>query len=412
MTRLKGGEARGRAREVNGPGEATNALLLDPFSGVSGDMFLAALVDLGVSFDAVREIVLADPVFRGVRAESKRVSRGVFDAVQVTVSCPPPEAHRSISDILRIIDGSSFGGGVKRGAAKTFETLAAAEAKVHGGDREAVHFHEVGALDAMFDIFAAHVALDLLGNPRCLTRPVALGSGKTSSGHGEIPLPAPAALELLAGFKLRFGEREEELVTPTGAAILASRFAPLPEEAYFVSRRIGYGAGSREGLGLPNVLRAILGTIESRPSRVSVVTTTIDDMSAEVFGYVMERLLGRGALDVYYNSVMMKKNRPGVEVTVIAEEAHVSDVVEFLMSETTTLGVRVHTEDRVELPRSRAEVETPYGKVAVKVAERPGGAETMSPEYESCRTLAEQAGVPLVEIYDAARRAWKERDES
>jgi len=389
-----------------------NALVLDPFSGVSGDMFLAALVDLGVSFDEVRRAVLEGPVFQGVRAESRRVARGVFDAVQVTVACPPSTAHRSVSDIRRIIDGSSFDEGVKQGIVKTFDMLADAEAKLHGCDREAVHFHEVGALDAMFDIFAAHTALRFLGNPRCYSRPVALGAGKTVCGHGEIPLPAPATLELLGGFQLRFTEREEELVTPTGAAILASVSAPLPPDALVVPHRIGYGAGSREGKGLPNVLRAVLGTVESRPAHVSVVTTTIDDMSPEIFGYLMERLLGRGALDVYYSPVMMKKNRPGVEVTVIAEEENAAGVIECLMSETTTLGVRVHREERVELTRRRAEVDTPYGPVIVKVAERPGGVETMSPEYESCKGLAEKAGVPLVEIYDAAKKAWSGKNKS
>jgi uncharacterized protein (TIGR00299 family) protein len=375
-------------------------------------MFLAALVDLGVPFEEIRAKVLEGPVFQGVSAESRRVARGVFDAVQVAVACPPSTGHRSVSDIRRIVDASSFDGGVKQGIMKTFDMLAGAEAKVHGCDRDAVHFHEVGALDAMFDIFAAHTALDLLGNPLCYSRPVALGAGKTVCGHGEIPLPAPATLELLDGFQLRFTEREEELVTPTGAAILASVAVPLPADALVVPRRIGYGAGSREGKGLPNVLRAVLGSVEARPAHVSVITTTIDDMSPEIFGYLMERLLGRGALDVYYSPVMMKKNRPGVEVTVIAEETNAAGVIEFLMSETTTLGVRVHREERVELNRRRAEVDTPFGPVTVKVAERPGGVETMSPEYESCKRLAEKAGVPLAEIYDAAKKAWSGKNKS
>jgi len=389
----------------------TKSLVIDPFSGVSGDMFIASLVDLGVPFEEVRGPILAMPVLKGVRADLTRVSRGVFDAARVTVECPHVHEHRSLSDIRKTVEHSGLGERVKNGIMKTFEALAAAEAKVHGCSRDEVHFHEVGALDAMFDIFAAHLALELLGNPACYTRPIALGTGKTTCAHGEIPLPAPAALELLGGFEVRFTDRGEELVTPTGAAIVASLFKPLGPDALVVPSRVGYGAGSREGTGLPNVLRAFLCDIEARPAHVSILTSTIDDMNPEVYGYLMEQLLARGALDVYYNAVMMKKNRPGVEVTVIAEESDASRLAEYLMTETTTLGVRVHREERVELPRRRETIATRYGDVAVKVAERPGGVSTMSPEYESCRALAAKSGVPLIEIYEAAKKAWNERME-
>jgi hypothetical protein len=387
----------------------TKTLILDPFSGVSGDMFLAALVDLGAPFDAIRRAILDIPVFEGVRAELETVTRGVFEAVRVDVRCPDSSEHRSLSDIRKIVEASGFSPGVKERILGTFEALAGAESKVHGCEREKVHFHEVGALDAMFDIFGAHLALEFLGNPACYTRPIGLGEGKTLCRHGEIPIPAPATLELLRGFPVKFSGREEELVTPTGAAIVASRFKPLPAEALLVPERVGYGAGTREGKGLPNVLRALLGAIEERPARVSILTCTIDDMNPEVYGYLMERLFADGALEVYYNSVMMKKNRPGVEVTVITEERDAARIVDFLMTETTTLGVRVHGEERIELRRRRETVETPFGPVALKVAERPGGGETMSPEYESCKMLAEQAGVPLIEIYEAAKKAWNER---
>jgi hypothetical protein len=387
----------------------TKALVLDPFSGVSGDMFLAALVDLGVPFDAVRSAVLGVPEFAGVDVEVTRVARGVFEAVQLHVTCPQSTEHRSISDIRRIVQTSRFKETVKKRIARTFDALADAEAKVHGCSRDEVHFHEVGALDAMFDIFGAHVALDLLGDPACFVRPIVLGSGKTTCRHGEIPLPAPATLELLAGFKVKFTEREEELVTPTGAAIVSSRFEMLPADALVVPERVGYGAGTRQGKGLPNVLRAVLCTIEPRTAQVCIVTSTIDDMNPEVYGYVMEQLFSRGALDVYYNPVMMKKNRPGVEVTVTSEEKNVTHVVDFLMRETTTLGARIHREDRVELPRRSETVTTMWGPVVVKVAVRPGGMKTMSPEYESCRTLAEKNGIPLVKIYEAARKAWNEK---
>jgi len=387
----------------------TRALVLDPFSGVSGDMFLAALIDLGVPFDAVRRAVLDLPEFAGVYVETARVARGVFEAVQVHVTCPPSSVDRSVSDILRIVQASGLKDDVKKNIARTFDALADAEAKVHGCSRDAVHFHEVGALDAMFDIIGAHVALDLLGNPACFVRPITLGSGSTTCRHGEIPLPAPATLELLGGFKVKFTERDEELVTPTGAAIVSSRFEMLPADALVVPERVGYGAGTRPGEGLPNVLRAMLCAIEPRSAHVCIVTSTIDDMNPEVYGYVMDQLFSQGALDVYYNPVMMKKNRPGVEITVTSEEKDAARVVDFLMKETTTLGARIHREERVELARRSDTVQTSWGLVAVKVADRPGGVETMSPEYESCKTMAEKNGVPLIEIYEAARKAWDER---
>ncbi|UCG50559.1 MAG: nickel pincer cofactor biosynthesis protein LarC [Candidatus Latescibacterota bacterium] len=387
----------------------TNVLVIDPFSGTSGDMFLAALVDLGVPFEMLCETVLGVPELRDVRATRKTVKRGVIEATQIIVECPTESHHRSVSDIRKIVNGSRLEDNVKKGIIKTFDALAEAEAKVHGSDRDDVHFHEVGALDAMFDIFGAHVALELLGNPLCYTRPIVLGTGKTNSQHGEIPIPAPATLELLAGYRIKLAERDEELVTPTGAAIIASIFAPLPEDAFITPARVGYGAGTRESEGLPNILRAFVGSLERSMGHVCILTSTIDDMNPEVYGFVMEQLFAQGVLDVYCNQVMMKKNRPGVELTVITEEMDAHRIADFLMANSTTLGVRIHREERVELPRRKDKLETPYGTVTIKIADRPGGAETMSPEYESCRALAKTAGVPIIDIYEAARRAWDKK---
>jgi uncharacterized protein (TIGR00299 family) protein len=372
-------------------------------------MFLAAFADVGAPFETIRDAVLTIPELSGVRAELQKVTRGVFAATRIEVTCPEAHHHRSFSKIRSIIEESKLSERVKIGAIATFEHLADAEAKVHGTDREDVHFHEVGALDAMFDIIAAHVAVESLGNPRCVTRPVTVGTGATTCQHGEIPIPAPASIELLTGHRVRFSDRNEELVTPTGAAIIASVFKPVGADAFFVPDRVGYGAGTRENDGLPNVLRIMAGTIEESPVRVCIVTSTIDDMNPEIYGHLMDRLFAEGCLDVYYNPVMMKKNRPGVEVTIITEERDVYRIAEFLMANTTTLGVRIDREERVELRRRKASIETPYGTVTVKVAERPGGVETMSPEFESCRTAAESAGVPLMDVYEAAKRAWEKR---
>ena len=390
----------------------TNILVIDPFSGTSGDMFLGALTDLGVPFEELRDTVLAIPELAKVTAQRQTVTRGVFEATQIVVECPHEHHHRSITDIERIVADSKLKDHVKKGILATFDALANAEAKVHGMERDKVHFHEVGALDAMFDIMGAHIGLDLLGGPVCYTRAIALGTGQTTSDHGAIPIPAPATLEWLAGYPVKMSERDEELVTPTGAAIIASVFEVLPRDALITPRQVGYGAGTREGKGLPNVLRAVLGALDSTLGDVSILTSTIDDMNPEVYGYLMDQLFAEGALEVYYNQVIMKKNRPGIEITVIKEEKDARRMADFLMTHSTTWGVRIHNEERVELERRKGTLVTSMGTVAIKIAVRPDGTETMSPEYESCKVLAEAAGVPLKEVYQAARTIWDRKRQS
>jgi len=382
-------------------------LIIDPFSGASGDMFLGALVDLGAPFEALRETLRGIPELAGVSIERESVTRGVFAATRIKVTCPAEKAHRSLSTIRDLIEKADIGDGVKKGAIETFTRLATAEAKVHGSDIESVHFHEVGALDAIADIVGTHVALDLLGNPQCLVRTITVGSGTTKGAHGKMPLPAPATLELLAGLPVRFSERGEELVTPTGAALIASTATPLSTGSLVVPEKVGYGAGSREGDGLPNVLRVVLATADEGRGHVCIITSTLDDMNPEVYGYLMEQLFTNGALEVYYNPVMMKKNRPGVEVTLIGEEQNAYELANLLMANTTTIGVRIHREERIELPRRQASVDTPYGKIEVKVATRPGGSELVSPEYESCKKAAQKSGASLLDIYEAVRQAWE-----
>jgi uncharacterized protein (TIGR00299 family) protein len=383
------------------------ALIIDPFSGASGDMFLGALVDLGAPFDAVRKTLHSIPALANVSIEREAVTRGVFAATRIKVTCPEEKAHRPLSTIRELVEKADIRDDVKRGAIETFTLLATAEAKVHGCDIEDVHFHEVGALDAITDIVGTHVALGLLGNPQCFVRTITAGSGATQGAHGKMPLPAPATLELLAGLPVRFSDRGEELVTPTGAALIASTARPLSTGTLVVPEKVGYGAGSREGEGLPNVLRAILATAGEGRGHVCIITSTLDDMNPEVYGYLMEQLFANGALEVYYNAVMMKKNRPGVEVTLISEEQSVYGLANLLMANTTTIGVRIHREERIELARRKASVDTPYGTIEIKVATRPGGSELVSPEYESCKKAALQSGANLLDVYEAARKAWE-----
>lgn len=388
------------------------ALVLDPFSGVSGDMVLGALIDVGAPVDVLHDVVTRVPALSKVKVEASVVQRGPLRATSVRVDTPHEHAHRTLAVIRKLIEEAALSPKVKKGAVDTFTRLAAAEAKVHGIDIEAVHFHEVGALDAIVDIVGAHALLEHLGVEKGFTRPFALGSGSAESEHGAIPVPAPATVELLSGFPVYFTELNEELVTPTGAAIVAANFAPLPTSAMVTAERTGYGAGTRERDGIPNVLRVIAGTVVEGKGRVCIVTSTIDNMNPELYGDVMERLFGEGALEVYYNPIIMKKNRPGVEVTVISEEKDLDRVAQCLLTHTTTLGLRVHREERIELARRKDSVDTAFGRIAVKIAERPGGQTTVSPEYESCREAAKRANVSVIEVFEAARRAWDASNES
>ncbi|MDH3215248.1 MAG: nickel pincer cofactor biosynthesis protein LarC [Candidatus Krumholzibacteria bacterium] len=385
------------------------ALVVDPFSGASGDMFLGALVSVGAPFDLLKRTLLAVPALEKVSVKQHMVSRGVFAATRIEITCPPERAHRSLSVILEIIDEADLKDQVKAGAAKTFTLLARAEAKVHGCDVEEIHFHEVGALDAIADIIGVHVAVDLLDNPAGLVRPIALGSGTTQTEHGEIPVPSPATLELLSGYEVQFSDIAEELVTPTGAALISSLCRPLDPASLITAGAVGYGAGGRDRDGLPNVLRVILGKTDEGKGRVCIITSTVDDMSPEVYGYLMDQLFAQGALEVYYCPVMMKKSRPGVEVTLITEEHNAYRLADFLMSNTTTLGVRVSREERIELSRRKVAVETDFGTIEIKIGERPDGTELVSPEYESCREAAVRSNARLLDVYEAARRAWHEK---
>jgi hypothetical protein len=266
----------------------------------------------------------------------------------------------------------------------------------------------VGALDAIVDVVGFYLAIEVLEVEALRYTRLVVGSGDTDSMHGKIPVPAPATLELLKGHRLEFSGRNQELLTPTAAAIIATAFEPLSPQAGFTPETIGYGAGTRESQKdrLPNILRVSLGRSETVGASVGVIRTTIDDMNPELYGFAMERLFAEGALEVYYHPVMMKKNRPGVEVTVITEAADDQRLAGVLLAHTSTLGVRVTRETRLELERRSETVVTDIGEARVKVATLPGGGERMSPEYESCKQLAEASGRPIIEVFDIVRVAW------
>jgi len=386
----------------------SRVLLIDPFSGASGDMLLAALIDAGAPLDEVRERLLGIAELSGAKIDIEPVMRGHFAARRLVLDLPHDHAHRGLEDITRIIAAApGLSETVRERARATFTRLAMAEARMHGKSVETVHFHEVGALDSILDIIGFHVAAEAIGIESFRYTRLVLGGGSISSAHGEIPVPAPATLELLRGHPISFSGRDEELVTPTAAAIIATVFSAIEPGESVTADNHGYGAGTRESDGLPNILRVLVGEKVSRPRTLTVIRCTIDDMTPEVYGHVMESLFKAGAREVYFHPVIMKKNRPGIEATVLCEDADATRIAEHIMAETTTLGVRVAREERVELERRADTVDTPLGTAKVKLAVLPGGDERMSPEYESCRELAASSGKPILEVYDIVRVAWR-----
>ena len=381
---------------------------LDCFSGISGDMLLGALVDTGVSLDALRGELASLPV-AGYRLEASRVTRAGIAATKVDVvldGAPQPQRH--LGDVLAIVQGSRLPDADKDAVARIFRRLAEAEGEVHGTSADAVHFHEVGAVDAIVDITGSIVGLRALGVEALYCSALAVGSGSARAAHGRTPVPAPATSLLLASANAPLrdgtGEPAMELVTPTGAAILAE-LATFSRPAMTL-RRVGSGAGSRDIAGRANILRLFLGESVAPVAvrTMLLVETNIDDMPAELFGHVQERLLAIGAADVWFTPIQMKKNRPAVLLSVLCRPELEGEVAALLLAETTTLGLRVREVRRHEAEREALRFESSLGPAAVKVKRLPGRAPRAAPEYEVCRALAAAHGLPLIEVYAIVSR--------
>ena len=394
----------GREPLRRGAGEG-RVLYFDCSSGLSGDMFVSALLDLGVPLtvveDAVRRLPLGGYKIRTATEERRSM---VVTRFFVDVD-PGDQPHRHFSDIRDMIAASSIAAGARDLAIRIFELLAVAEAKVHGAPVDAVHFHEVGAVDSIVDIVGAAAAFDHLG-ARVMCGPVPLGCGFVSTQHGVLPLPAPAVLELLAGVPVEGTEIRAELTTPTGAAIakaVVERFGAIPA---MIPERVGLGAGARSHETRPGVLRAILGAVSSAEPAgdgpYAVLEANLDDVTGEIAGHALERLLGAGALDAWIEPIQMKKGRPAIKLSALARREDLARLCGLVLSETTTLGVRHHAVGRVEMRREIREVETPYGAVRVKLAWGPSGSANAAPEFEDCRRAAEKAGVPVKRVVAAA----------
>ena len=380
----------------------TTIAYLDCFSGVSGDMLLGAMLDAGLSLDSLRG-ELDKLGVGGYRLEAEATQRAGLAATRATVVAEKRrQPHRRLPEILDLIRSSELPASDRRRGEAIFERLAEAEASVHGTAPESVDFHEVGALDAIVDVMGAVAGLRLLGVRGLYSSALPAGGGSVSSAHGVLPVPAPATLELIAraGAPLAGAAEdvEAELVTPTGAAIVTT-LAKFERPAMTVTA-VGYGAGARDLPGRPNVLRLWVGrAVAPRPRDVLLVETNIDDMNPEIFGYVQELLFAAGAADVWFSPIQMKKNRPAILLSVLCSREREEAVVRVLLRETSTLGVRVGEVARHEARRESIEFDSSLGRAAVKVKRLEGEPPRVAPEYDSCRRLARQHGLPLAEVY-------------
>lgn len=390
---------------------------LDCSSGISGDMLLAALLDAGLEarrlLNELKKMRLGFYEFKLTRAV-----RGNLVGARVDIRVPVQQPHRKLADIEELIGKTELAETVKEKALKVFGRLAEAEGRLHNLPAGEVHFHEVGAVDALVDIVGACVGLELLEVSELVCSPLNVGGGRVETEHGSLPVPAPATAELLRDIPIYSSGVEGELVTPTGAAIvstLASGFGPLPAMKV---ERIGYGAGDKDFPTHPNVARLFLGqsveTVKPQPGLagdevVSVIEANLDDMSPQLYGYFVEQALAAGALDVACSAIQMKKNRPGFLVTILCAPQASDALAQLLFEQTTTIGLRIHEARRKVLERELVEVETRFGPVRVKVATYQGKVVNVAPEYEDCQHLATEKTVPLKEVILAAQIAYRQK---
>jgi uncharacterized protein (TIGR00299 family) protein len=393
-------------------------LFFDCFAGISGDMTLGALVGAGVDERALtQQLELLD--VEGYEISFEKVDRSGISATRAVVRLTKEEHHhRHLSDIQKIISGSRLDEGIKDRSLKIFTRLAEAEARVHNIPVERIHFHEVGAVDAIVDVVGACIGFELLGVERFTSSALHVGSGTVEMAHGRFPVPPPAVAELLRDAPVYSTDIKGELVTPTGAAIvstLCESFGAIPRMRL---QGTGYGAGTRDYRNFPNVLRVLVGETEAAvegfdesgadtDEELVLVETNIDDVSPQVLGYVMEQVFARGALDCYFTQVQMKKNRPGVLVSILCRRAERETMLELLFAETPTLGVRHTIVRRRALERESVTVETEFGTIAVKLGRLRGRVVSATPEFDECREAAQRAGASLRDVQESALAAFR-----
>ena len=376
----------------------------DLVGGASGDMILGSLIAAGAPLEEIDRRLRALPL-EGFSLSRGSAMRHGFEAFQLHVEARETKTHRHFTEIRRLLSDAKLPERVYRRALGTFERLGQAEAEAHQVPLEKVHFHEVGAIDAIVDVVGTAWALELLDVERCFASVVPQGRGFVRAAHGTLPVPAPATLRLLEGVPVRMMEIEGELTTPTGAALITSLCDTIGAPVGMRLVKTGVATGTKDFPERPNVVRALVGELLDTvgSGEVDVIECTIDDMNPQLYGHLTESLFESGAVEVYLTSVQMKKGRPGVLVTAMADPRRSAQVAERLFGESTTLGLRIRREGRMELRRSISEVETPLGKVRVKTAILPSGEERRVPEYEDLRRIAREGGRPLVEVMEAVR---------
>ena len=390
-------------------------LYLDCFSGASGDMVIGALLDAGLPFDTLRTALGSLALEPECTVSAERVSRSGIAATKFTVTGTPADAggahrHRHLAGITRLVDRSALSDASKQRANRLFRRLVETEAAIHQMPVEKVHLHEVGAVDSIVDVVGGVFALEWFGAERIVASPINVGSGTVTCEHGTLPVPAPATAMLISGAPVYAAGPPGELLTPTGALLVtefAGEYGPLPPMRI---EQIGYGAGTRDPGGHPNVLRVLVG-VESDDGvweRVAVVECEIDDMNPQIFGVLMDRLYAAGAVEVFYTPVQMKKNRPGTHVTVLVPPGRRGLVSETLFRESTTIGVRHSEVTRETLRRELVAVSTRFGEVRCKVARRDAAVVNVAPEFEDCARLAEHHGAPVKEVHAVAVKAYQD----
>jgi uncharacterized protein (TIGR00299 family) protein len=378
----------------------------DCFSGASGDMILGALVDAGLSPRRMREELKKLRIPAVHLRVRKVLKRGVSGTQVIVEARSEKRSHRNLKEVLQIVKRSRVETEVKEKSEEVFKRIASVEAKIHHIPEEEVHFHELGGLDSIVDIVGSVWGIRALGIDKIHVSKVNVGGGFVKCEHGILPVPAPATLSLMKGKPIYSSGVERELLTPTGAALLTtlgSEFGSMPR---IQVERIGYGAG-RDDLPHPNLLRLMVGSSESTSGKetVAVIETNIDDMNPQLYDYVMEKLLAMEALEVFITPILMKKNRPGHLLTVICPSGKLPSVAKFLFNETTTLGLRWREEEREKTDREILPFQTKYGRIRFKLARWEGRVVNLSPEYDDCKRLALERGVPLKEVFEEAKRA-------
>ena len=383
-------------------------LYFDLIGGASGDMILAALIDAGVPADKLADL-LAGLKLDEFELNAETVDKNGFKAtrVDIKVGKQPPERH--LKEILDVIQNSSLPAGIQDRAAKIFTNIASVEAGIHGKPIDQIHLHELGGTDTIVDVTGALLALDYLGISHVYASPIPLGSGFIKGAHGQIPLPAPATMELLKGVPVRRTEIRSELITPTGAALLTELVDDFSSPPDMKINHIGYGAGMRD-LPIPNLLRVLIGEETGNNDQIKeqlvLLESNLDDLNPEIYPYLMDSLFKAGALDVCLVPIQMKKNRPGTQIQVLAEVGKSALMREILYRETSTLGIRQSLVERYSLLRRIEEVNTRYGVVRIKVAGEGTDHQKASPEFEDCQKLARENDIPIQLIYQEAIRIY------